>query len=130
MPVGGTDLSDNDAVDQHWVTNSRTPKAAVLGINGDSLEILALFLELSGWQRVIRSNAVGLNIDSFQLVFIDEDVFHSGRNSLFGDCREDLPIVLIGKSPTRRPTRILENRFPYLTAPLDVRAIETIIENL
>jgi hypothetical protein len=124
------DLSDNDAIDADWNEEGHTPTAALVGVKGDSLEVLTLFLELSGWQCVVRPDVEGLSISAYQLVFIDEDVFHSGLQSRLAGYAEDLPIVLIAKSPARHPTRLLETGFPSLTVPLDLRAIEAIIENI
>lgn len=130
MPAGGTDLSDNDDIDADWDGEGHTLMAALVGVKGDALEVLTLFLGLSGWQCVVRPDAEDLSINAFQLVFMDEDIFHSDLKPRLAGYAEGSPIVLIAKSPGGRPTQLSETKFPYLTVPLDLRAIETIIENL
>lgn len=127
MPAWGADVSDQIVFDSTQSGNRDTQTATLAGVDKESVEVLALFLEIVGWQCVVVQSTSAVAINSSQLLIIDDDMFRRDLLPQLIQYRGDLPIALIGKSPKAAPP---EPRFHYLTTPLNVKEIERIIEQI
>ena len=120
-------MSNEHDFDPNKAGDSVIPTAVLVGIDEASIEILTLYLEITGWRCIVGSSVAGLAIDSSHLVFIEEGVFRSELLPELAKYRDDLPFVLIGKSPKAASS---DNRLHYLTTPLELKAVETVIERM
>jgi hypothetical protein len=114
-------------VDPNKVGDRVVPTATLVGIDEASIEVLTLYLEIIGWRCIVGSSVADLAIDHSHLAFIDESVLSHELLHDLAQYRNDLPIVLIGASLMNVPP---DNRFHYLTTPLELKAVETIIERI
>jgi hypothetical protein len=120
-------LSDQIVFDPDRAGNREFQTAALAGINKESVELLTLYLEIVGWQCIVVQSASASTINSFQLLIIDNDLFHRDMMPQIDEYRTDLPIISIGES---QKANLPGPRFHYLATPLSIKDIERIIEGI
>jgi hypothetical protein len=125
--LGETDLSDQIVFEPKRAGNGESQTAALVGIKKETVELLTLYLEIVGWQCIVVQSVSASTINSFQLLIIDDALFHRDMMPQIDDYRTDLPIISIGESQKANPPG---PRFNYLATPLSIKDIERIIESI